>query len=303
MLKMTGILTVICLAFSASAAFADRYFVENAKGSGVAESDREAVEELIRLSVSQAGGHTVAAKKEDAQFTLVPQLLKLGDSYVLSLQKRNKAGDLVFAEKMKATTMSDMDTVANRITRAVIQGSSTDDTADVTNITEEEENRNTRRYKATRQWVLGIGPGWATNLRSSGGGFTFQLGFLWGLDPDFGINLSMLTNGGRGDDDDSSFFDFSLGGEYYFNRRKHTPFAGLRLGYGSAQTSDSCTISIFDSCKQDKASGWGMTGTVGVKAFRTSTVNAAVMANYSYLFDRTTAGNPALLSVLLAVYY
>ncbi len=284
----------------AAGAWADSYFVEEPKGVGTSDADRNSVAELVRIGVSQ-NGHTVSAKKEDATFTLAPNLMKLGDAYVLSLQKKNKAGSVVFADKMKATEMSDMDTVASRLTRAVIEQKSLEETADVTNITRDEETLNSRRYNATRQWILGIGPGWTTNLRSGGGGFTFALGFLWGLDPDFSLNLSWMINNGR-DSDDSSFSDFSIGGEYYFKRSKFSPFLGVRMGYDVAKTSDSCDSSAT-SCKEDKASGWGGTLTGGYKLFRTSTVNAAIMGNYTYIFDETTAGNPSLFSILFAVYY
>ncbi len=195
-----------------------------------------------------------------------------------------------------------MDTVSARLTRAVIEQKSLEDTADVTNITRDEETLNSRRYNATRQWVIGIGPGWSSNLHSDGGGFTFLLGYLWGLDPDYSIKLGMTLNNGR-EDDDSSFSDFSIGGEYYFKRSKYSPLVGFSMGYGTGISNDSCTFSLFSGCKEDKANGWIGTVSAGYKMFRTSTVNAAVLGNYSYIFDETTAGNPSLFSILFAVYY
>lgn len=284
------------------AAHADRYFVEGTRGSNVPEGDRETVTELVRLGVSEGGRNSVAKDENDAQWTLSPTLMRLGDAYVLSLQKKNKAGQTVYSEKMKATTMSEMDMVASRLTRAVMSGTSFGETADITNVTKEEETMHTRRVNATRQWAFGLGPGWTSNLRSSGGGFTFLLGFLWGIDPDFSINLSWTINSGR-KDDDASFSELSLGGEYYFTRSKHAPFVGARLGYGSARVNhDNCNI-LQIGCTEDRASGWAGTLNAGYKFFRTSTVNAAVIGGYSQIFDRTSLGSPGLTTLQIAVYF
>jgi hypothetical protein len=285
-----------------SAAFADKVFVESARGNGVADSDRESIEELVRMAVPQSGSHTVVSKKEDADYTLAPSLMKLGDAYILTIQKKNKSGSTIFAEKMKAGNLSEMDNVSGRLTRAVINQTVVANTADVTNITTEEEHMNSRRYNATRQWVVGLGPGWSSNLNSKGGGFSFLLGFLWGLDPDFSISLTWLINNGP-DKDHSTVSDFSLGGEYYFSRSKFSPFVGARLGYGGAtMNTNNCPIA-YAGCGTDRASGWAGGLTAGYKLFRTSTVNAAVIANYTQIFDRTSAGSPGLTALLLAVYF
>lgn len=284
-----------------STAFADSFFVETITGNEITAGDKSAVEELVRISVTENGKHTVVSKKDKADWILAPALLKLGDSYIITLQKKDKKDQVVFAEKMKAKTMSDMDTVASRLTRSVIEQKRTSETADVTNITQEEETMNTRRYQATRQWIIGIGPGWSNNLNSAGGGFTFTLGYLWGLDPDFAINLSWKGNNGR-KEDDSGYSTFSLGGEYYISRTKTSPFVGGRIGYGSAHA-DTCPFFSATTCSEDKATGWSVDLDAGYKFFRTSSVNAGVAASYSYIFDETTRGNPSLFSVNLLVYY
>ncbi len=282
-------------------AFADSFFVEMTNGAEVSGGDKGAVEELIRVSVAENGKHFVVSNKDKATWVLSGTLLKLGDSYLLSVQKKNKQGEVVFGEKMKAKTMADMDTVASRLTRAVIEQKRVAETADVTNITQEEETMNTRRYQATRQWIIGLGPGWTTNLNSKGGGFTFTLGFMWGLDPDFGLNLTWTYNNGP-KDDESSYSDFSLGGEYYFSRTKTSPFVGARVGYGSARTDDNCNV-FGINCAKDTASGWATNVQAGMKFFRTSTVNAAIAANYSVLFAKTSIGTPSLAGINLLVYY
>lgn len=293
---------VVLFMFLSSSAFADKYFVEPAKGGGIPDSDRESIEELIRMSIPQAGSHAAVSKREDADYILAPSLMKLGDAYVLSIQKKSKSGNTIFGEKMKASSLSEMDNVSTRLTRAVITQTHFAETADVTNVTREEETMNTRRIQATRQWVIGLGPGWSSNLNSSGGGFSFLLGYNWGLDPDFSITLSWLINNGP-KSDSSMYNDFSLGGEYYFSRSKFSPFVGARLGWGGATAnSDKCLLNV-PGCGGDKASGWAGGVTAGLKMFRTSTVNAALLANYSMIFDKTSEGNPGLTALMIAVYF
>lgn len=291
----------LLLSLSCAPIFADSFFVEITNSQDINSADKGAVEELIRVAVSENGKHFVVRNKEKANFVLSANLLKLGDSYLLTMQKLNKQDQVVFAEKMKARTMADMDTVTSRLTRAVLEQRRVADTADVTNITAEEETLNTRRYQATRQWIIGMGPGWSSNLRSNGGGFGFTLGFLWGLDPDFGVNLTWTYASGP-KDDESSYSDFTLGGEYYFSRTKNSPFVGARFGYGSARTDDGCNA-FGIQCDKDNASGWATNVQAGYKFFRTSTVNVAIAAYYSVLFAKTSIGTPSIGGVNFLVYY
>lgn len=284
----------------ASMSHADPYFIDQVQGPGIGESDLATVHELVVMATSQEKGQKVVESIKEAEFVLKPKLMKLGDSYLLSVEKRDRKGQLVFAEKMKAKEMSDMDNVTSRVVKAVILGVSSQVTADVTNVTRDEETQNTRRYQATRQWIIGLGPGWTSNLKSKGGGFTFQLGYLWGLDPDFGVNLSWTAHSGP-TDDDSTFSDFSIGGEYYLARTKTSPFFGARLGYGSGVSNKCSFLSL--NCTEDRASGWSTNVTAGYKFFRTSSVNVGVTLNYFYLFNRTSVGNPNLTSLQFVVYY
>ncbi len=277
-------------------------YVSEPTGKGIKEDSKATVQELIKMSVIQEEGYSSVDSAETAEIILNSQLLKLGDSYVLGLTKQSKEGQNLFSQRMKVATMSDIDTVVARLVPAVLNQKSVESTADVTNITEAEETLNTRRYQATRQWIIGFGPGWSSNLKSEGGGFTFSIGYLWGLDPDFGVNLTWLIHNGQGDDD-SSYTDFSLGGEYYFSRSKHSPFIGGRVGYATARADDSCWVSIFSDCIENKASGWGVNATAGMKFFRTSTVNMGLFASYHTMFNRTSQGTPSVGTVQLAVYY
>jgi hypothetical protein len=298
---LTGFVVSAILLASVSTASAQTYWVDPAEGEGMSRSDLAAVTELVKGTAGAEA--TLAGSRAKAEFVLVPSLLKLGDSLILSLQKKNAAGQVVFVDRLKAQSMSEMDTVAERLTVAVLQRKKVAQTQDVTNVTATEETKSMRRVQATRQWMLGLGPGWASNLKSQGGGFTFLLGYLWGLDPDFAINLSWTMNQGPGDDDDSSYNDFSIGGEYYLSRQRFSPFAGARFGWGTARASEDKCNALSIGCDQDRASGWSGTLNLGIKGFRTSTVNAALVASYSTVFDENKQGQPSLTALQFVVYY
>jgi hypothetical protein len=140
----------------------------------------------------------------------------------------------------------------------------------------------------------------AGHKNSSGGGFTFLIGYEWGLDPDYSVDLSYIVSSGRGDDD-SRFGDFSIGGTYYLSRKKFSPFANVRLGYGTSDINDGC--SFFCSTSPNESAGWSGSVAIGYKFFRTSTVNVAPMLRYSQIFDKGDLGSAAMTSFIIAVYY
>lgn len=274
----------------------------DAPAGALPSEDAASIRELVRIAVENQPGFNSVPAAAQADVTLKTQVLKLGESYIVTVRKTDKAGKVLFSDKMKAANIDDMDTVSSRLVTSVLQERPVAQTADITNVTEEEETMLKKRIQATNQWIIGIGPGWATNLRSDGGGFTFTLGYLWGIDPDYSINLSWTNSSGR-KDDDSTFSDFSLGMEYYFTQQKTSPFVGARLGYASAKPDGNCVISFFGTCDTSTASGWAMNGSAGLKFFRTSSVNLAVMGTYYQLFSKVGGKNPSLVATEIVVYF
>lgn len=298
-MKSLILLAFLLLPFSS---FADTFFVEEVKGTEVSNQDKVTIRELIRMSVPQVDRHTVADKAGEADYTLSAKVLKLGDAFIMNLEKKSTKGEATFSEKMKAVSMSDMDKTSQRLVTAVIKEERVKDTADVTNITDEEKKQNINRIEATRQWMIGLGPSWTENLNSQGsGGFTFLLGFEWGLDPDYSVDLSWLAHSGRREDE-SSFNDFSVGGTYYFSRTRFAPFASVRLGYATVDINAACPSGTW-VCPESDESGWSGSAVVGYKFFRTSAVNVSTMLRYTSLFASGPLGNPSMTSFLIVVHY
>lgn len=294
-------LILLSVFFISSTALADNFYVEEIKSSDISSQDKTSVRELIRLSVPEAGSHKSVSQMSQADWILTPQLLKIGDAYILNLEKKSTKGASSFTEKMKSSTMDNMDVTAQRLTTAVINEQKIQQTADVTNITDEEKKQNINRIEATRQWIIGIGPSWTSGLQSGGaGGFTLLIGYEWGLDPDFSVDLSYIGHGGRGDDE-SRFTDFSVGGTYYLSRTKYSPFFSARIGYGSADVNDGCTL--FCANATEDPSGWTGSVSAGIKFFRTSAVNVSTYVRYSYMFDDGPYGNPDMTTFMVAVHF
>jgi hypothetical protein len=295
------IISTFVLFFSLSSS-ADTFYVEEISGTEISSQDKSSVRELIRLSVPQTGDHKTVNQALQADWILSSKLLKLGDAYILNIEKKSgKKSGPSFTEKMKSSSMDNMDVTAQRLTTAVINGQKVAATADVTNITDEEKKQNTNRYEATRQWILGLGPSWTSNLNSAGaGGFTLLIGFEWGLDPDYSVDISYIGHGGRGEDD-SNFGDFSIGGTYYFSRSRNSPFMTARIGFGSADINDGCDF--LCTTETDDPSGWTGSVAAGMKFFRTSSVNVSTYLRYSQIFDRTEYGNASMTSFMVAVHY
>lgn len=279
---------------------AQSVFVNEVQGEDLDKGTLRSVFELVRSSVVQEKGYSLAADGKSAQLLLQPKLLKLGDSYFLSIDKL-RGNSVVFSSRMKSANLDDMDTVALRVVRAVLRETQAAETASVRDVTKNEETQNTRRIQATRQWRLGFGPGWGQNLESKKAGTAFELGYVWGMEAAWDLYLNWTIYSGRGSDDNSRYSAFALGANYFFTESKHAPFVTASFGYGGATVNDKDS-SIFD---EDSASGWAVGAGGGIKFFRTSTVNVGLSLNHSVTIDKTKKSDktPGLSTLILAVYY
>ncbi|MCB0392168.1 MAG: hypothetical protein KDD58_12830 [Bdellovibrionales bacterium] len=283
--------------------FAETIYVQDIKAKGGVKSGTlETIKELVSSGVVSEG-HELMTEAGTAEFILQPKLLKLGDSYILKIDKIQN-GKIKFSSKMKASSLSDMDTVAVRVVRSVMEETLPRDSAQVNDVTEDEVHQGTRRYQATRQWRFSFGPAWSNGLNVDGGGTNWGFGYVWGLDPDFDLKLNWSIYTPRSDEDDNArFTNVTLGMNYFLTRAKHSPFASIEIGYGSAAASEDSNN--FFGISDDDASGWTIGLGLGYKFFRTSTVNVGIFGSYQYMFDKTEKSNqtPRLGSVSLVVYY
>ncbi len=290
------------LLFTVNTAFSATVFVESVTGQELGASEKEAIDEFVKSSVQNESGFDLIRNNSSADIILRPKLLKLSNTYFLKISRVEK-GRVVKTARMKSRELSDIDRVAERLVSSMLTGESVEDTAKVNNITDAERNKNTNRFEVTRQWIFAFGPSWLNNSNISKSGILWKLGYEWGLDPNFSVNLAF--DGTSFSDSSADFGTIQMGLDYYLSLTKTSPFVGLGIGYGTSD-SNGCDEDLFGfSCsnKDEEASGWVASVNGGVKFFRTSTVNLGLVAEYAYLFDDTRYGNPSRLSVSLAIYY
>ncbi len=260
--------------------------------------------ELVKAAVSDESGYSLSGTAKDADVTLQPRLLKLGGSYIVSVDKL-KGDKIVFTTKMKAATADDIDNVSSRVVRSALRETKATESAQVGDVTQAEINQNNNRIQTTRQWKLGFGPAWGDQMNTDKSGINFTLGFVWGIDPNFDLDLNFRSTAfEKSKESGAHFTEFMIGTNYYLTRNRNAPYltAGLGRAWASASIPDSNTLL---NTSDDTVNAWGARLGVGYKFFRTSTVNLGVEVNYSKVFGETSRSKsaPGLTSASLALYY
>ena len=293
---MKSALVILAFLFSNSA-LAASYFVRPIQGASVPESDATAIQELVTSAVSQTPESSLAKSEDQADLVLVPKVMKLGQALILMVTKTSKDGTILAKEQARASNIEDMDTVAARVTRAVLTSTTMKEDVRVDDVTEDEVTRGKRRITSLQTRYFGFGPTTAWNLRSKGVGLNLEMGRAWIIDERFAINLGL-----RG-----FFFTASEAGglgadatfEYNFNNRSTSPFASFGLGYAitAAHSTNDSVVSTRG------ASGFAAIVGIGIKTFRTSDINVAFGAKYYAVFAENSLGSPSALLGTVTFYY
>lgn len=294
------IIPIILAGFTANAASV--YVVPPVAGTDGEDAGlRSTLYELVKAAVSEESGYSLAVNSKEADFQLNAKHLKLGGSYIISVDKIN-GEKVTYTAKMKASNADDLDTVAGRTVRAALRETKAEETAHVDDVTLDEITKNTRRTQTTRQWKFGFGPAWGDQMNTDKSGILFTLGFVWGIDANFDLDLAFRSaNFEKTNETGASFTEFLIGTNYYLSPTKTAAF--LTAGVGRAGASVSTPNSILIS--NDTASGWSARVGFGYKFFRTSTVNLGVEVNYSKVFAESSRSksSPGVTSAALALYY
>ncbi len=288
---MRSLAASLLLFLASASALADEYFVERTAGPGIEVSDLATVDELIRASVREGGGHSVVEKPADADFTLRPKLLKLGGAYVMTLEKL-MGGAVVFSTQMKAMKMDEMDLVARRLTRAVIGEVAVADDARVGDVSEHEATSGMARKPARNGYFIGIGPTALANMNTDGVAYGIQGGYSWDLNTVMIRFLGDVALSG-----DAVFGTAGLAGTYFLTDHANTPFLALDLGYGGYHTDTSVPVG------SETGGGFAAGAGAGVSFLRTSAINVEVSARLATIFDESTLGLPLAISARLALYF
>ncbi len=277
------------------AATADTFYIEeNSKLSAVSAT----VESLVKNELTRKG-HTIIEDKENSQWVLTPDTIKLGKTYIVSLMK-SQEGKVVYSDKLKSTNLDDLDTVTSRLVSGALDNVAISKNMTVDTVTDNETKRTTVKTKVTRQTYLGFGPAKAANLETNNAGVMFSVGSLWGIDHQFSIRAGYSTN--NVSDSPADMTSISIGGQYYLNLEQHSPYAVGLVGYTWAESHDPVSDRSF--FRQGEAdSGWGVEAGIGMHFYRTSTVNIAAEVTYHQALFEVTEGAPGSLGAKLIVLW
>lgn len=276
-------------------ASADTFYVEEPRQNSGASV---AVERLVKNELL-ARGHTVVEASAGSQWVLVPDTIKLGQSYLVSLTKLNDA-TVVYSDKLKSTSFDNLDIVTARLVSAALNNLPSDKSITVNTVTDDEVIGTTLKTKVTRQTYVGYGPSKSVNLDTSNSGVAFTAGALWGVDHQFSIRAGYTTNNVSSSPADMT--GVSIGGHYYLDQKQHSPYAIGSLGYTWAEAHD--TVSDFTFSRVGEAdSGWSIEGGAGMHFYRTASVNIAAELTYNQSLFKMTDGAPGSLGGRLIVFW
>jgi hypothetical protein len=264
---------------SSSAAFAASYFVEKPKTTGVSPDDAATIMELVRTDVPRQAGATLAASASRADYVLRPKVMRLGKSYLVVLDKTDKAGNVLFSSELKAAEIEEFDTIAARLTRSVIAEVPAKNDAQLGEVTENESHSDNQRRDTTKFWLVGFGPFALFGLGSEGVSYGVTIGYDWDIGTKAAVKIFW---DGVFNPNSASLNVFGLGGSYFFSEGDTAGLLGADFGYGTGHARSG-----------DEASGFALGVGPGVRLFRTEKLNVELQARYGILLRTLDGSTPS----------
>ena len=293
--------------------------------------DADATETFRDLLISELGARTgsrfVDAKgpcndmpcarksghDKGAAVAVFGKLSKLGSKIIVTVTAVEVAGGAALSQqRMSVDRVEDLEAVATRIAHAIVEGETTDETAQLGAITHKEQKPAIRRegQSGTSLRVGGVSP--FGDPYSAGFGILADLGY-WYEATDFAIEprFGLRTNADPDDDEGYLAFHFDVSANYIFSRRDLAPFFGVGGGlrYVSEKANDPWekneTIQIRNQEISEDA-GWapGAYARAGLLLFRTYSLRTALMVEYDITFaELHRKSNPQTLNFGISVMF
>ena len=211
-------------------------------------------------------------------------LRRLGEKIIVRLSQEKPVGTIITERQLTLANIEEMIPAAPRLVNALVHNKPIDDTVDMETVTEQEA-RELRKISGESLWNLGI-----LGTFVPGTSIAAEPGYEWGWSyqtPAYAVGTEFRGSGSDGDEDSDefSFFAWSIGGRYFFNKRNISPYVGggfsiINISYRSKEkTPEKNRPSLFsddwgygydweyDAGRESK-SKLGAYGVAGIEALR-----------------------------------
>ena len=162
-------------------------------------------------------------------------LRRLGEKIIVRLSHENPIGTIIIEQQLTLANIEEMIPAAPRLVEALVHGKPIDATADMENVTEQEA-RELRKISGESLWHIKIFGTFipSTDIKAEPG---YEFGWSYQT-PSYAVGADLQTSGrdvfqetGTTEIQDSggdsfSFFAWSIGGRYFFNKRNMSPYVG-----------------------------------------------------------------------------
>ena len=216
-------------------------------------------------------------------------LRRLGEKIIVRLSHETPIGTIIIERQMTLANIEEMIPAAPRLADALVHNKPIDATVDMESVTEQEA-RELRKISGESLWNMGI---FGTFIPGTDVAAEPGMEFGWSYQtPSYAVGTDFRYSGPDDDDDATNtitFFAWSIGGRYFFNKRSISPYVGGGLavvdasyktkvkkrernwpsfiGEGEDWFGDEWG-EYYDDYESEDDSGLGAYGVVGIEALR-----------------------------------
>ena len=152
-------------------------------------------------------------------------LRRLGEKIIVRLSQEKPVGTIITERQLTLANIEEMIPAAPRLVNALVHNKPIDDTVDMETVTEQEA-RELRKISGESMWNVGI---LGTFVPGTSIGAEPGVEFGWSYEtPSYAVGTEYRGSGSDGDEDSDefSFYAWSIGGRYFFNKRNISPYVG-----------------------------------------------------------------------------
>ncbi len=252
---------------------------------GIPDSDAQTAallvcDELHRQGISVTDPVYEAPASADAYRVV---LRRLGEKIIVRLSHENPIGTIISERQLTLANIEEMIPAAPRLVDALVYDKPIDDTVDMETVTEQEA-RELRKISGESLWGMGI---FGTFIPGTDVAAEPGMEFGWSYQtPSYAVGTDFRYSGPDNDDDATNtitFFAWSIGGRYFFNKRSISPYVGggfaiIDASYRTKVRKKEILIPAFldreevsryyDDYESEDDSGLGVYGVVGIELLR-----------------------------------